>query len=103
MDINGVNSQAIKGYLPQTERPEGVAGETATKSKGARPGGEGDTLRLSHEAKLHTTARGAAMQADDVRQERVDALKAQVAEGSYHIDSEKIAVKLLQEEAELFS
>ena len=101
MDISGVNNQAIKGYRPQTERTEGAT-ETS-KARGARPGGEGDTLRLSHEAKLHTAARGAAMQADDVRQERVDALKAQVAEGSYHIDNEKIAVKLLQAEAELFS
>jgi flagellar biosynthesis anti-sigma factor FlgM len=42
------------------------------------------------------------MQADDMRQERVDALKAQVADGTYLIDNERIAVKLLQEEADLF-
>ena len=101
MNIKGMNNQAISSYRPQTERTEDVPAKTA-KAKDARPGGEGDTLRLSHEAKLHTAARGAAMQADDVRQERVDALKAQVAEGTYHIDNEKIAAKLIQEEADLF-
>jgi negative regulator of flagellin synthesis FlgM len=101
MDINGLNNQAIKNYRPQTERTEEAA-DKAAKAKDARLGGGGDTLRLSHEAKLHTAARSAAMQAGDMRQERVEALKAQVADGTYIIDNEKIAAKLLQEEAELF-
>jgi len=101
MDIKGLNSQIIKNYHPQTERVEDAAAKLA-KAKDARPGGEGDTLRLSNEAKLHTAARNAAMQADDMRRERVDALKTQVADGTYHIDNEKIATKLLQEEADFF-
>jgi negative regulator of flagellin synthesis FlgM len=101
MDISGLNNQAIKNYRPRTERTEEAAAKAA-KARDERSGGEGDTLRLSHEAKLHTTARSTAMQADDMRQERVDALKAQVADGTYLIDNEKIAAKLLQEEADLF-
>jgi len=102
MDINGVNNQAIKNYRPQAERTEDPAARAdKAKTKDARSGG-GDTLRLSHEARLHTAARSTAMQADDMRQERVDALKAQVADGSYQIDNEKIAAKLLQEDVDLF-
>ena len=101
MDIKSVQNQMIAGYRPQMERTE-EAGAKAAKSGDARPGGEGDTVALSGEARLHTAARSAAMQADDMRRERVDALKAQVADGTYHIDNEKIAAKLLQEEAELF-
>ena len=99
MDIKGLHSQTITNYRPQTERTEDAANKAA---KDARPGGEGDTLRLSHEAMLRATARSAAMQTDDIRQERVDALQAQVADGTYRIDNEKIAAKLLQEDAELF-
>ena len=102
MDINGLNNQAITSYRSRAERTEEAA-DKAAKGKEARPDGEGDTIQLSHEAKLRTTARSAAMQADDMRQERVDALKAQVAGGTYRIDNEKIAAKLLQEEASLFS
>ena len=102
MDIKGLNSQTVKNYRPQTERTEDAANQAA-KARDARPGTEGDTLQLSHEAMLRTTARSAAMQTDDVRLERVDALKAQVANGTYLIDNEKIAARLLQEEADLFS
>ena len=101
MDIKGLHSQTIKGYGPRTERTEDAADKTA-KAGNARPGSEGDTLRLSHEAMLRATARSAAMQTDDMRQERVDSLKAQVADGTYRIDNEKIAAKLLQEERDLF-
>jgi negative regulator of flagellin synthesis FlgM len=101
MDIKSLNNQAISNYRPQAERVEDAAAKAA-KAKDARLGDEGDTLRLSHEAKLHTAARSAAMQADDMRQERVDALKAQVEDGTYQIDNEKIAAKLLQDEADLF-
>jgi negative regulator of flagellin synthesis FlgM len=101
MDINGVNTQAIKNYRPQTERTEETASKTA-KGRDARPDAEGDTLLLSHEARLRTAARSTAMQTDDMRRERVDVLKAQVADGTYHIDNEKIAAKLLQDEADIF-
>ena len=101
MDINGLNNQMIKTYRPRTEQAEDAAAKTG-KAREAHPGGEGDTLQLSHEAKLRTAARSAAMQAGDMRQERVDALKTQVADGTYPINNEKIAVRLLQEEADLF-
>jgi len=101
MDIKELQSQTISNYRSRTARTEDAA-DKAAKAGDARPGGEGDTLRLSHEAMLRTAARSAAMQADDIRQERVDALRAQVADGTYRIDNKKIAAKLLREEAELF-
>ena len=101
MDIKSLNNQMVNGYRPQMERTEDAT-DKAAKAGAARPGSEGDTLRLSDEAKLHTAARSAAMQAGDMRQERVDALKAQVADGTYVIDNEKIAAKLLQEETDIF-
>jgi len=102
MDINGLNNQALNGYRPRTERPEDATAKSA-KTGTARLGGASDTLRLSQEARLRTTARSAAMQADDVRQDRVDALKDQVTDGTYQVDTTKTAAKLLQEEADLFS
>jgi negative regulator of flagellin synthesis FlgM len=101
MDIKGLPSQTITTYSPQTERTEEAA-VRAARGRDARSGGEGDSLRLSHEAMLRTTARSAAMQAEDMRRERVDILKGQVADGTYQIDNEKIAAKLLRDEADLF-
>jgi len=101
MDIKELHGQAIQNYRSRTERTEDAA-DKAAKARDARPGGEGDTLRLSHEAMLRTTARSTAMQAEDMRRERVEGLKAQVEDGTYRIDNEKIAAKLLQEEADIF-
>jgi flagellar biosynthesis anti-sigma factor FlgM len=101
MDINGLNSQGIKSYRPRTERTEDAA-DKPDKTRDLRPGGEGDTLRLSHEAMLRGTARSAAMLTDDIRRDWVDSLKAQVADGTYRIDNEKIAATLLQEETDIF-
>ncbi|MCL1985882.1 MAG: flagellar biosynthesis anti-sigma factor FlgM [Betaproteobacteria bacterium] len=102
MDIKGLNTQTLNGYRPQAERTEDAAAAKLAKSKIAHSGGESDTLRLSHEARLRTTARSTAMQADDVRQERVDDLKKQVADGTYQVDTTKTATKLLQEESDIF-
>ena len=101
-DIKGLNNSVINNYLPQTERTAESAAARAAKNSDSRVGGEGDTLHLSPEARLLAVARSTAMQADDVRQERVDILKAQVEDGTYKIDSQKIATKLLQDEAVLF-
>ena len=101
MDIKGLSGQMINSYRPRTERTEDAAAKAA-KGRDARPDGEGDTLRLSHEARLRTAAHCAALQADDMRRERVDVLKKQVADGTYRIDNEKIAARLLQDEADLF-
>ena len=101
MNVKGLNDQGINSYQPQAERAEETAARLA-KARDMRQGREGDTLRLSHEARLHTAARSTAMQADDMRRERVDVLKAQVANGTYQIDNAKIAANLLKEESDLF-
>lgn len=62
----------------------------------------GDTISLSNEAKLRTEAHRAATNAPDVRQEKVDALKAQVDSGAYTVDSRQVAEKLVKEELDLF-
>ena len=63
---------------------------------------QGDRISLSPEAKLRTEAFTAAMAAPEVRQAKVNAIKAQVDSGEYQPDSKKIAAKMLQEEPGLF-
>lgn len=58
-----------------------------------------DTVTVSNEAVLRTDAYRTAMATPPVRQEKVDAIKSQIQNGSYTIDSRRIATKLLTEEA----
>jgi negative regulator of flagellin synthesis FlgM len=63
---------------------------------------QGDTVTVSQDALLLTEARRTAQNAPDVRSEKVEALRTQVANGTYQIDSNRIAASLVQEEPGLF-
>jgi len=77
-----------------------TARATATApSQGAETG---DRVSLSPEAKLRTEAFSAALNAPDMRVDKVTELKAKVASGEYNPDSKAIAAKLLAEEPGLF-
>ena len=85
--ITGTNSQDAK-------RGANAAAAPAPES--------GDRISLSPEAKLRTEAYTTAMNAPDIRQSKIDALKAQVESGTYQTDSKAIASKLLAEEPGIF-
>lgn len=63
---------------------------------------QGDRVSFSQDAALLTEARRTAQATPDVRQEKVDALKEQVNQGTYKIDSRTLASNLLAEESSLF-
>lgn len=60
-----------------------------------------DKVTLSAEGTLHTEAYRTAMNAPEVRQDKVDAIKAQIENGTYAIDSTKIAAGLINQESSL--
>ena len=61
-----------------------------------------DSVTVSFDARLMMEANVTAQQAQDVRQEKVDALRIQVQNGTYQPDSRLIAQNLLREEQGLF-
>lgn len=77
-------------------------GDTSERAAGQAPlPVQGDRVSLSDEARLHTVARAEAAAAPEVRREKVDALKQSIAEGTYTVDSRKIAMQLIAAEAQL--
>ena len=73
------------------------------KGKGGHSVAEnGDSVRLSGEGRLVNRARQAAMEAPEVRAEKVQRLKELVEKGAYEIDTQKTAAKIVEEELELF-
>lgn len=83
---NAAGQAAARGTVPA----QPSAGET------------GDRVSLSPEAKLRTEALTTAMNTPEVRQAKVDAIKARVESGEYTVDSKAVAAKLLREEPGLF-
>ena len=61
-----------------------------------------DAVNMSHDALLLTEAIRAAQNAPDIRQEKVDALKAAIENGTYDINAKLIAERIANEETSLF-
>ena len=79
--------------LEKTQNKEGVAkppfNPMAEDTK--------NSVQISDDARLLKTAKELVGKTADVRSERVEALKAKIREGSYQVDADKVAEKLLEE------
>ena len=62
----------------------------------------GDTVSVSQDALLLTEARRTAQNTPDVRADKVATLRQEVADGTYAVDSRRIAQSLIREEPGLF-
>jgi negative regulator of flagellin synthesis FlgM len=72
------------------------------KDSAATETSKGDAVQFSDEALLRAEAYKTASATSDVRSDKVAALKAQVANGTYQVDGSKIAANLLADETDLF-
>ena len=76
---------------------------SARKEKAAQGASDrGDSVNLSGQGKLVNSARQAAVDAPEVRAEKVARLKELVQNGEYKIDTQKTAAKIVEEELGLF-
>jgi negative regulator of flagellin synthesis FlgM len=62
-----------------------------------RPASGGDSVSLSHQARWLQAAREALAEIPEIREERVAAIRAQIEAGTYKVDGEKIADKMIAE------
>ncbi len=105
MDIKNVSINNQDPYRTRLNATENNAaqGRAAKSEPGGNPVSQGDRVSLSASARLHTLAHAEAGKAPDIRQEKVDDIKARVASGEYSVDSKKVAEKLLRSEGLLAS
>ena len=88
--------------LEQTDRNNQARAERERRASAAAPQQtSGDKSTVSEEARLRAEAYSSAVAAPETRADRVAAIKALVDNGEYQIDTKQIALKLLQEDAEL--
>lgn len=57
---------------------------------------------MTHAGLLFTEALAAAHNAPDVRMDRIEAIRAQIANGTYEIDTKRLAENLIRENPDLF-
>jgi negative regulator of flagellin synthesis FlgM len=102
MNIDRVNQNAASGaYAKRTNRAGevGAAGGPAAAARARAGRIEADGVVLSDEARAIARAEGAARSAPEVREELVARLREQVRNGTYKIQDEQVARRLLDRQA----
>ncbi len=72
-----------------------AAGKTQVR-KTAKTSATEDKLEISQLGKDYQVAKAAVAQADDVREDRVEAVKQQYQSGKYNVSANKLAAKLIE-------
>lgn len=100
MKINDTLNNADAAYLNRLdESGKSLERQPAARSEGALA--VNDTVDI-RSTQLQDIIARAAQAAPESRAEKVSALRASLADGSYNVDSRAIAEKMLQAERELF-
>jgi negative regulator of flagellin synthesis FlgM len=94
MPISKINgNEPLREAAPLATRRSKAAYEAATAS----PTRQADSVSLSDAARSLAAANKAVAAAPDVREDRIQALKAAIADGTYSVDSRKLARAMIEQ------
>ena len=89
----------IKGL--EVEQVATKQAEKVSQAQGQPPpeksGGEEDVIQLSPQSRLMQKASEVVYKTDEVRPQKVEAIKDSVQQGTYEVDSKKVANSLITE------
>ncbi len=94
MKISDIKSLEVEQLATQQAEQVGGAQEQPPPEKS---GGEVDVIQLSPQSRLMQKASEVVYQTPEVRPEKVAALSESVQEGTYEVDSQKVANSLIAE------
>jgi negative regulator of flagellin synthesis FlgM len=109
MDITKISSDRVQERqtqeTSQSQKSQAAAVQKrgdhrAAGVEGSSPAKRAEDVKWSSEARLASEALAAAKAAPDVRADRVAALKASIANGTYKVDSKTLADKMISRSLE---
>ena len=99
MEIPGnelkVKSRAVQGRNKVTGKDSGKA--NATSASADAKAAQGEHIALSSKAKDIQKAHEAVKNSSDIRVDKVERVKAEIAAGRFHVDSKELAEKILKD------
>ncbi|OGP71949.1 MAG: flagellar biosynthesis anti-sigma factor FlgM [Deltaproteobacteria bacterium RBG_13_58_19] len=92
MKVNDINGIGVEQLQPNQT---GSVAPATEKTPESQSGSSLDVIQLSTEARLMQKASQVVAATDEVRSEKVSALKEQVQQGTYEVDSQKVANSMI--------
>ena len=100
MEINGLNSNQTNTNKARSGQKVSESNADAKKTNEASANQTGETVKISAEAQaLNRVSQEMGLDAP-VNQEKVEALRAAVADGSYKVDAQSVARKMLESDTQ---
>ncbi|MDR3605889.1 MAG: flagellar biosynthesis anti-sigma factor FlgM [Oligoflexia bacterium] len=101
---NPIPTSAADAKSAETAKTRG-AGRSHETSRGERPEGaaptDGAKPEISARGREFANAKAIAGSAPDVREEKIAALKRRIAEGSYNVDSDAVADRMVNDHLQM--
>jgi len=94
-DISNITDKYGQAFLNEAGDKQGITAPANTTEAIETERTQNDRVSLSDASKEMQTAKDAVAATSDIRQEKVDAIKQDVENGTYEIDPGKIAEKML--------
>ena len=99
MEINGLNSNQVNTNKARSGQKVSTADANAKKVDSKAESSGGETVKISPEAQALNRV-SQQMETDaPVNQEKVEALRAALADGSYKINAQSVARKMLESDS----
>lgn len=105
IDFNGVNNNALnpqKGGVRQRDNAEGKTQGQQQPDAGAQEPAQGTRVNLSPDAQNIKAAEKALQEQPDIDDEKVSELREALENGSFSVDAEKLAQKMLDVDQSIF-
>lgn len=99
MEINGLNSNQANASKAKSGQKVSASDAGAKKPTPAADNSGGETVKISAEAQALNRVSQQLETDAPVNQEKVEALRAAVADGSYKVDPQSVARKMLESDS----
>jgi len=101
IDFNSANNNAINNPKPVNKDRTGSAPQQPAP-EAPKPRAEAENVSLSSNARTLTAAESALQQQPEIDDSKVESIRNALADGSFQIDAEKVAQKMLDMDKSIF-
>lgn len=105
VDFNGIGSGQVNNQRPSADRASGSRAPEQTGPEQARPQADkarGENVNLSSQAKDLKQLEQKLGEFPETDDERIEQIRAALEDGSYKVDAQKLAQKMLEMDKSIF-